>query len=102
MDDLYYTEWSYVPHFYYNFYVYQYATSFTASVALSEKVLANEAGSVERYLTFLSAGGSEYPIDLLKKAGVDMTSNEPFEKAMAAMNRIMDEIEAILEKGEGI
>ena len=98
IDDLYNVEWAYIPHFYYNFYVYQYATSFTASAALAEKVLAKEKGSTEKYLDFLSAGGSEYPIDLLKKAGVDMTSSEPFDKAIAMMNHIMDEIEAILKK----
>ncbi|MHC4425188.1 MAG: oligoendopeptidase F [Planctomycetota bacterium] len=98
IDDLYTVEWAYIPHFYYNFYVYQYSTSFTASTALAEKVLAKEEGAVEKYIEFLSAGGSDYPIDVLKKAGVDMTSAEPFNKTMAAMNRTMDEIEAILEK----
>jgi oligoendopeptidase F len=98
IDDLYNVEWAYVPHFYYDFYVYQYATSFTASTALVEKVLAKEPGAVEKYIEFLSAGGSDYPIELLKKAGVDMTSPEPFSKTMTAMNRTMDEIEAILKK----
>ncbi|HEX2933842.1 MAG TPA: oligoendopeptidase F [Bacteroidales bacterium] len=98
IDDLYSVEWSYIPHFYYNFYVYQYATSFTASSALAEKVLSKEKGAVEKYLAFLSAGGSEYPIDLLKKAGVDMTTSEPFDKAIASMNKVMDEVEAILKK----
>ncbi len=98
IDDLYKVEWAYVPHFYYNFYVYQYATSFTASTALSEIVLSKEEGAVERYIKFLSSGGSDYPIELLKKAGVDMTSPEPFKKTMIVMNRTMDEIEAILEK----
>jgi len=98
IDDLYAVEWAYVPHFYYNFYVYQYSTSFTASTALAEKVLNKEAGAVEKYIEFISSGGSDYPIDLLKKAGVDMTSPEPFGKTMVAMNRTMDEIEAILEK----
>lgn len=98
IDDLYSVEWSYIPHFYYNFYVYQYATSFTASSALAEKVLSKEKGAVEKYLAFLSSGGSEYPIDLLKKAGVDMTSGEPFDKAIASMNKVMDEVEAILKK----
>lgn len=98
IDDLYSVEWSYIPHFYYNFYVYQYATSFTASSALAEKVLSNEKGALEKYLQFISAGGSDYPIELLKKAGVDMTSSEPFDKAIASMNHIMDEIEAILKK----
>ena len=98
IDDLYTVEWAYIPHFYYDFYVYQYATSFTASTALAEKVLGKEQGAVERYIEFLSAGGSDYPIALLKKAGVDMTNAEPFNKTMAAMNRTMDEIEAILNK----
>jgi len=98
IDDLYCVEWAYVPHFYYNFYVYQYSTSFTASTALSEKVLGKEKGAVNRYIEFLSAGGSDYPIEILKRAGVDMTSAGPFERTMAVMNRTMDEIEAILSK----
>jgi oligoendopeptidase F len=95
---LYAVEWAYIPHFYYNFYVYQYSTSFTASTALAEKVLGKEKGAVEKYIEFISSGGSEYPIDLLKKAGVDMTTAEPFNKTMTAMNRTMDEIEEILDK----
>ncbi|MHC4569505.1 MAG: oligoendopeptidase F, partial [Planctomycetota bacterium] len=98
IDDLYTVEWAYIPHFYYDFYVYQYSTSFTASTALAEKVLGKEAGAVEKYIEFLSAGGSDYPIALLKEAGVDMTTAGPFNKTMAAMNRTMDEIEAISEK----
>jgi len=98
IDDLYTVEWAYIPHFYYDFYVYQYSTSFTASTALAEKVLGKEEDAVEKYIEFLSAGGSDYPIALLKKAGVDMTGAEPFNKTMAAMNRTMDEIEAILDK----
>jgi len=91
-------EWAYVPHFYLNFYVYQYATSFTASTALSEKILSGEAGAVERTIEFLSAGGSDYPVAILKRAGVDMTTSEPFDKTMAVMNRVMDQIEAILDR----
>ena len=98
IDDLYTVEWAYVPHFYYNFYVYQYATSFTASTALAEKVMNKEKGAVEKYIEFLSSGGSDYPINLLKKAGVDMTTPEPFNKTINVMNRTMDEIEKILEK----
>lgn len=98
IDDLYAVEWAYIPHFYYNFYVYQYSTSFTASIALAEKVLGKEQGAVEKFITFISAGGSDYPIEVLKKAGVDMTGPEPFDKTMAAMNRTMDEIEAILAR----
>ena len=97
IDETYAVEWAYVPHFYYNFYVYQYATSFTASTALVEKVLNNENNTVERYIKFLSSGGSDYPINLLKKAGVDMTTPEPFNQTIAAMNRTIDEIEKILE-----
>jgi len=98
IDDKYTVEWAYVPHFYYNFYVYQYATSFTASTALSEKILNKEKDAVEQYIEFLSAGGSDYPINLLKRAGVDMTTARPFAKTMVAMNRIMDTIESILEQ----
>ncbi|MHC4559465.1 MAG: oligoendopeptidase F [Planctomycetota bacterium] len=101
IDELYTVEWAYIPHFFYDFYVYQYSTSFTASIALSEKVLGEEEGAVEKYIEFLSSGGSDYPISLLKKAGVDMTGAEPFNKTMVAMNRTMDEIESILEKKAG-
>jgi len=90
-------EWSYIPHFYYNFYVYQYATSFTASTALASKVINGESLSKENMIKFLSAGGSKYPIDVLAEAGVDMTSSEPFDQTMKTMNRIMDEIEKILK-----
>jgi len=93
IDDLYAVEWAYIPHFYYNFYVYQYSTSFTAATALAEAVRNGETGAAQRYLDFISAGGSDYPIEILKKAGVDMTTPEPFRKTMAAMNRTMDEIE---------
>jgi oligoendopeptidase F len=98
IDELYHVEWAYIPHFYYNFYVYQYATSFVASMALAEQVLNKEEGAKERYLEFLSSGCSDYPIELLKKAGVDMTTDVPFNNAIANMNRIMDEIEEISEQ----
>ncbi len=98
VDDYIQHEWAFIPHFYRNFYVFQYATSFTASAALSEKVLAGDPAATKRYLTFLSAGGSKYPIDLLKDAGVDMTSDEPLTLTMQKMNRVMDEMEKILAK----
>jgi oligoendopeptidase F len=98
VDDEVQSEWSYIPHFYYNFYVYQYATAFTASCALSEQVFAGDKAETKRYLEFLSAGGSDYPINLLKKAGVDMTTSEPFELTMKKMNRVMDEMEKILDR----
>jgi oligoendopeptidase F len=91
-------EWAAIPHFYMDFYVYQYSTSFVASQALAAKVLEGDKEATKRYIEFISSGGSDYPIELLKKAGVDMTSSEPFDKAIATMNSIMNEIEAILDK----
>lgn len=96
VDDYVAYEWAFVPHFYGNFHVYEYATSFAASSALSEKVLSGEPGATERYLKFISAGGSKYPIDLLKDAGVDMTTDEPLDLTVKKMNLIMDEIEKLL------
>jgi oligoendopeptidase F len=96
VDDYVQHEWAFIPHFYLNFYVFQYATSFTASAALSEKVLAGDPAATKRYLAFLSAGGSKYPIDLLKDAGVDMTTDEPLRLTLQKMNRVMDEMERIL------
>ena len=98
VDDYIANEWSYIPHFYRDFYVYQYATSFTASMALAEKVQSGDAAATRRYLAFLSAGGSKYPIDLLKDAGVDMTTDEPLELTVKAMNRVMDEMDRLLAK----
>jgi oligoendopeptidase F len=98
IDDYINMEWAYIPHFYYNYYVYQYSTSFTASISLAEKVMSGDPKALENYMAFLSAGSSDYPIELLKKAGVDMTTPEPFEKAVEAMNKVMDEIETILDK----
>jgi oligoendopeptidase F len=96
VDDYVAHEWSYIPHFYSNFYVYQYATSFTAAEALAEKVISGDQATTSRYLTFLAAGGSKYPIDLLRDAGVDMTTDEPLDLTMRKMNRVMDEVESLL------
>jgi len=101
VDDYVANEWSYIPHFYSDYYVFQYATSFTASSALSEKVLAGEPGATQRYLTFISSGKSKYPIDLLKEAGVDMTTDEPLELTIKKMNHVMDEMEKLLERKSG-
>ncbi|MBN2241694.1 MAG: oligoendopeptidase F [Acidobacteria bacterium] len=89
------SEWALIPHFYYNFYVYQYATSYTASAALSERVLSGDKNAAAGYLDLLASGGSDYPIELLKKVGVDMTTPQPLEATLQGMNRIMDEIEKI-------
>lgn len=98
VDDYIAHEWAFIPHFYRNFYVFQYATSFTASSALAEKVIGGDAAATKKYLEFLSSGGSKYPIDLLKDAGVDMTTDEPLELTMKAMNRVMDEMEKLLAR----
>jgi oligoendopeptidase F len=96
VDDYVTHEWSYIPHFYSDFYVFQYATSFTAAQMLATRVLEGDTATTERYLTFISSGGSKYPIDLLKEAGVDMTTDEPLEVTIQTMNRVMDEIETLL------
>ena len=93
-------EWMFIPHFYYNFYVYQYSTSFTASTAMSQAILADEEGAVERTIEFLSAGASDYPVAVLKQAGVDMMTSDPFDRTMTVMNDVMDQIEEILDRQE--
>jgi len=98
IDDYIGMEWAFIPHFYYNFYVYQYSTSFTASISLAEKVMSGDKKALDNYIEFLSAGGSAYPIDLLKKAGLDMTTSEPFDLTIKSMNEVMDQIEKILDK----
>jgi oligoendopeptidase F len=98
VDDYIAHEWSFIPHFYRDFYVFQYATSFTAAEALSAKVMSGDQDATKRYLAFLSAGGSKYPIDLLKDAGVDMTTDEPLNLTIRRMNQVMDEMEKLLAK----
>jgi oligoendopeptidase F len=103
VDDVIGYEWEYIPHFYSNFYVYQYATSLVASTAIAKNIRAEAKGTSTRardaYLALLKSGGSDYPVELLKKAGVDMTTSIPFQAAMAEMNSTMDEMEKILAKG---
>jgi oligoendopeptidase F len=101
VDDYIAHEWAYIPHFYRAYYVFQYATSFTASAALAAKVMEGDPTATRRYLAFLGAGGSTYPIDLLKDAGVDMTTGEPLALTMKKMNRVMDEMEKLLS-GPGL
>jgi len=88
--------WARVPHFYYNFYVYQYATGFAASEALASKVKTGGEPAVKKYLDFLKAGSSDYPINILKKAGVDMNSQDPILAVTNKMNKIIDEIENLI------
>jgi len=89
-------EWAYIPHFYYNFYVFQYSTSFTASQTIVSKMLSGEDGIVNKYIQFLSSGCSEYAIPTLDKVGVDMTSDEPFNQTIKRMNEVMDEMDTLL------
>lgn len=98
IDDQYAIEWAYIPHFYYGYYVYQYATSIAASSLFAESVLRNEPGAKDRYMKLLSAGSSDYPYEMVKAAGVDLASPAPYQAVAKRMNRIMDEIEAILAK----
>lgn len=98
VDDEIQAEWAYIPHFYYNFYVFQYATSYTASSLLSERVLSGDRDTTRRYLDLLASGGSDYPIEQLRMTGVEMTSDEPLAATMRRMNRIMDEIETLLNR----
>ncbi len=98
IDDLVTVEWAYIPHFYRNFYVYQYATSISASQAFAEKILKGEKGAVETYLELLKAGGSDHPYELVKRAGVDLATPAPYRALVTRMNSIMDEIEKLLAK----
>jgi oligoendopeptidase F len=98
IDDLYTVEWAFIPHFYNRFYVFQYATSVSAGSLFADQILKGVPGARERYLGILRAGGSRYPYDLVKEAGVDLASPAPYQAIVARMNRIMDQIEAIVAK----
>jgi oligoendopeptidase F len=98
IDELYHNEWMFIPHFYYNMYVFQYATSQTAGTALYDKIVREGEPGVENYKNLLRAGGSDYPFKLLTRAGVDLTRPEPYRAVAAKMNAIMDEMEALLDK----
>jgi oligoendopeptidase F len=98
IDDAYTVEWAYIPHFYYNFYVYQYATSLAASTQLAREVMDGKPGARERYLGLLRAGGSRYPYELLREAGVDLASETPYRALVAQMNWAMDEIDTIVAR----
>lgn len=89
-------EWSRIPHFYYNFYVFQYATGYSAAIALSRKILAEGKPAVKDYIEFLSGGCSKAPIELLKGAGVDMSSPQPINNALKLFNELIDELDTLL------
>ena len=100
VDDLYTNEWMFVPHFYRNMYVFQYATSKTAGAALYEKIVNEGEAGVENYKNLLRAGGSNYPYLLLAEAGVDLAKPEPYQAIVSKMNAIMDEMERLLDEKE--
>ncbi len=91
-------EWARIPHFYYNYYVYQYATGYSAATALASKILEEGNTAVERYLDFLKAGSSDYPIEVLKRAGVDMTSKDPILAALDVFEEKLNEFESLLKE----
>ncbi len=97
VDDHIAMEWARIPHFYYNYYVFQYATGYSAAIALSRKILEEGEPAVKDYIRFLSGGCSKSPIDLLKDAGVDMTSPEPVNNALQLFGELLDEMEALME-----
>ncbi len=98
IDPLYAVEWAYIPHFYYNFYMFQYTTSFIAATSIAEKIFGGDAATRDKYLKMLSAGGSAYPVELLKIAGVDMTAADPYQVAFESMKRTLDEIEKLISE----
>jgi oligoendopeptidase F len=101
IDELYNNEWMFVPHFYYNMYVFQYATSLTAGTALYEKIVNDGQAGVENYKNLLRSGSSDYPYQLLRNAGVDMATPAPYQAVIMRMNAIMDEMETLLDQKSG-
>ncbi len=96
VDDEIAMEWARIPHFYSNYYVFQYATGYSAAIALSRRILDEGESAVKDYIGFLSGGCSKSPIDLLKGAGVDMTGPEPVNAALQLFDRLLDEMEALV------
>ena len=88
--------WARIPHFYRDFYVYQYATSYCAAAALAKGVIAGKPGAVDAYLGFLKTGSSEYPLEILRKAGVDMTTPAAIEATMERFDQLLNEMEKLL------
>jgi oligoendopeptidase F len=96
IDDLYGIEWAYIPHFYYDFYVFQYATSIAAASDLAQKIRSGDQQAQKDFINLLKAGDSDYPYDLMKNAGIDMATAAPYKALIKRMNTIMDEMEIIL------
>jgi len=91
-------EWARIPHFYTPFYVYQYATGYSAAIAISQKLLSGTPGAREGYFAFLCGGSSMSPIDLLKLCDVDMTTKKPVEDALRLFGKLLDQMEELLDQ----
>lgn len=98
VDELVDMEWARIPHFYNSFYVYKYATGFSAATALAHKILEEGQPAIDRYLEFLKSGGSDYPIELLKNAGVDMTTAEPIDNALKVFEDLLNQMEQLINQ----
>ena len=98
IDDLYSIEWAYIPHFYYDFYVFQYATSIAAASGLAKKIGTGDNRAQQDFIRLLKAGGSDYPYELMRNAGIDMATPAPYRALVERMNKIMDEMETILDR----
>lgn len=90
-------EWARIPHFYYNYYVFQYATGYSAAASLTERILEEGQPAVDDYIGFLKSGSSDYPLEVLKGAGVDMTTREPVDKAMKLFKKLVDEMDSLID-----
>ena len=90
-------EWARIPHFYTSFYVYKYATGITSAISIVKRILTEGETAVKDYFAFLSAGGSEDPVSILKKAGVDLTTMKPFDVAMEEFKNTLEEFKALLD-----
>ena len=97
VDDEISLEWARIPHFYYNYYVYQYSTGYAAAIALSQKILQEGKPAVEHYLNFLKGGSSKPPIDLLRGAGVDMATAQPIDEALKLFDGLIDEMDQLVQ-----
>ncbi len=95
-DDAIAYEWARIPHFFMNYYVYQYATGYSAAVALSDAIHEEGKPAADRFITFLQSGMTDFPIELLKEAGVDMTAKEPVQVTMKRFEETLDELERML------
>jgi len=98
IDERYAVEWASIPHMYFNFYVYQYSTGIVAANALAEALISGERDAQQRCMQFLGAGGSNYPLEVLREAGVDLESAAPYQATLNAVSRSIDQLEILIEE----